>query len=128
MQQRPAAASRRIKPGDVLLKVRCHICITAYQCVMQREFAFLTQAGGRHRLSTPQASSGVRAIRALEQLLIPLQMQKLLLGPASSTVELELRHAGEKSSYNVGGVKFILFFQVELQAFSNVFRYSCNEH
>ncbi len=29
------------------------------------------------------------------------QMQRLLLGPVGSTVELELRHVGEKASYSV---------------------------
>jgi stage V sporulation protein SpoVS len=41
----PAAASRRIKPGDVLLKV-CVVFLLprAMRCVT----AFLTQTGGRH--------------------------------------------------------------------------------
>jgi hypothetical protein len=35
------------------------------------------------------------------QLLMRSQMQRLLLGPAGSTVELELRRASDKSSFSV---------------------------
>ena len=100
----PAAGCRRIKPGDMLLKVtlirhasyhtklRAHV--SSRHCFVHcRLMAPIVAV-----LSSPRCS--LRMLLFIKTLNHP-QMQRLLLGPVASTVELELRHVGEKASYTV---------------------------